>query len=114
MHSFTFIFDTTLKRVRFKKDSVKIKSILLCDKLKYMMGFDRHDFYEDKVIAKYIPDLKNGFYSLYVYCDMVEPQIIGNVTAPLLRNVHIDGSHGEIIEKLFNSPLLCSSDNQGN
>ncbi len=45
-----------------------------------------------------------GFYSLYVYCSLVEPQIVGNVMAPLIRSVHINGNYGDIIEKLYQTP----------
>ena len=69
-----------------------------------MLGFENANLYNNKEIAKYIPDLRGGFYSLHVYCSVVEPQIIGQVLAPLLRCVHVDGNHGDIVEKLFNSP----------
>ena len=36
-----------------------------------------------------ICDLQRGFYSLYVYCDIVEDVVVGDVKAPLLRVVNI-------------------------
>ena len=51
-----------------------------------------------------IPDLRVGLYSLYVYCNIVEPQIIGNAMAPILRAVNIRGNFGDIIDEVYNNP----------
>ena len=48
-----------------------------------------------------INDLKRGFESLYVYSSIVEPRIIGDKIAPLLRIVPITGRHGEIVTARF-------------
>ena len=69
-----------------------------------MLGFEEQELAENELLGDYIPDLQGGFYSLYVYCSLVEPQIIGNDTAPLLRLVNIEGTHGSISEKIFHSP----------
>lgn len=50
------------------------------------------------------PDLYLGFYSLYVYCNMVEPVIVGDTSVPLLRVVPVDGSYGSIITRAFDKP----------
>ena len=41
-----------------------------------------------------IVDLRRGFESLYVYSSIVEPRIVGDKIAPLLRIVPITGRHG--------------------
>ncbi len=69
-----------------------------------MLGFEHAAIYKERNRAKYIPDIRIGFHSLYLYSSLVEPQIVGNVTAPLLRSVHVKGNHGDIIEKLYNTP----------
>jgi len=104
LDGFFFTFDDTIKRVRFKKWDSKVKNIEISEKLQYMLGFEHRNFYQDKQLGKYMPDLRGGFYSLYIYCSLVEPQIVGNVTAPLLRNVHIEGQYGDIVEKIYHSP----------
>ena len=101
---FSFIFNSTLKRIKFKKDSKKILKVEMSEKLQYMLGFDIARIKSYKMQAKYVPDLKIGFYALYIYCSLVEPQIIGSVTAPLLRTVHVSGHHGDIVEKIFHTP----------
>jgi hypothetical protein len=101
---FIIKFDQTLQRVICNRDPKKIKCLELSNKLQYMLGFENSGIYEETETAKYIHDLRGGFYSLFVYCSLVEPQIVGNVTAPLLRNVHIEGKNGDIVEKIFTTP----------
>ena len=38
-----------------------------------------------------VVNLQRWFYSLFVYCDIVEDVVVGDVKAPLLRTVNIDG-----------------------
>ena len=104
VESFTLEYNKTLKRVQCKLLQSRIAMVRLSDQLQYMLGFVNPIMSMSEDVALYQPDLRGGFYSLYVYCSLVEPQIVGNVTAPLLRNVHIEGSHGEMIEKLYHSP----------
>ena len=100
---FSFLYDPTLKRVKAKL-SPKIKMLKLCPKIQYMLGFDSPDIIEDQQLAKFNHDLRVGFYSLFIYCNLVEPQVVGNITAPLLRNVHIEGKFGDIVEKIYQTP----------
>lgn len=77
-------------------------------KLQYMLGFS--DEVSFSVISfplltgKYPVDLKGGFYSLYVYCDLISNQIVGNSLVPLLRTVTIEGGHEDTINAVFTSP----------
>ena len=48
-----------------------------------------------------IVDLRRGFESLYVYSSIVEPRIVGDKIAPLLRIVPITGRHGEKVTARF-------------
>ena len=43
-------------------------------------------------------------YSLYVYCDLVKAQLIGDTQVPLLRIVPIEGHHGDLITRTYQSP----------
>ena len=53
------------------------------------------------VRAPSIVDLRRGFESLYVYSSIVEPRIVGDKIAPLLRIVPITGRHGEMVTTRF-------------
>ena len=43
--------------------------------------------------AKHICDLQRGFYSLFIYCDIVEQTVVGHFKVPLLQTVN-DGREG--------------------
>ena len=46
-------------------------------------------------------DVHQGFYSLYIYCDVVDPQSVGDTQVPLLRIVPIEGESGQMITKTY-------------
>ena len=46
-------------------------------------------------------DVNQGFYSLYVYCNLIEPRIIGDSEVPLLRIVPVEGHSGKMITKPY-------------
>lgn len=104
VRGFQLEFDETLQRVRCKLYPGQVRMITFSERLQYMLGFANKKIVLSKRLAQFQPDLRGGFYSLYIYCSLVEPQIVGNTIAPLLRNVHIEGYHGDIIEKLYHTP----------
>ena len=63
-----------------------------------------HKYYTGNTIAPYRHDINKGFHSLYVYCNVCEPQIVGDAYVPLLRNVAIKGAHGEYVTKTYGEP----------
>ena len=42
---------------------------------------------------------------MYVYCDLVEPQIVGDVQSPLLKIVSVEGNDGEIVNVHYSRPF---------
>lgn len=54
--------------------------------------------------AEEAPDVRGSRYALFVYCDVVHPQIIGNTLAPILRAVSIKGNYGDITDQLYDNP----------
>lgn len=101
--SIIFSYNTYMKRASIKLDSGLISKIILSTHLQNVLGFKEHILTETKY-AEYPWDLRGGFDSIYVYCNIVEPQIVGDILAPLLRTVKIEGSHFDIVEKIFNTP----------
>ena len=101
---FIVSYNKTLKRVKVKKNPELVESVQFSPRLQYMLGLHKTEIKEEQLLVDYILDLRGGFYALYVYCSLVEPQIVGNHTAPLLRLVNIEGTHGAIVEKIFHSP----------
>ena len=52
--------------------------------------------------SPYVADL-HTITSIYVYCNIVQPQIVGNTTVPLLRSIAVSGNSGNIITETFNN-----------
>jgi hypothetical protein len=46
-------------------------------------------------------NLQKGFYTLYVYCDIAEHVVVGDVKAPLLRTVNIAGNEGTMVNRVY-------------
>lgn len=97
-------FDPVMKRVtvKFNKDIISV--VRISEQLKYMLGFQDRDLYNwegYKDLAKYPIDMRGGVDALYVYCDLVENQVVGNVREPLLRILPVQGFYGEIVDKDF-------------
>ncbi|CAH1240716.1 Hypp6072 [Branchiostoma lanceolatum] len=50
------------------------------------------------------PDPNLGFHSLYVYGDIVQHRLVGDVKVPLLRIIKVSGEDGEIIDHPIITP----------
>ncbi len=87
--------------------SADVSNIIFSPLLQYVLGLGTVrlvQIEQAQYLAKYPPDLSAGFNSLYVYCDLIQPQIVGNTLVPLLRAFAIEGKHGDYITKTFLSP----------
>src|SRR4029434_10091779 len=61
-------------------------------KLARILGFDNgiaSDFNKRRKYARYVADIHGGEYTLYVYTDIIEYQVVGDHFVPLLRCVQI-------------------------
>ena len=99
-----FDYDKVTRRVSLNVDK-DAKRVELGAQLAYVLGFDvGGKFQPGENIARYPPDLRGGIDSIFIYCNILEPQIIGNTKAPLLRTVGVSGDYGQIVEKIFDLP----------
>lgn len=71
--------------------------------LKTMLGFSQDRYEEGVHEAENVVDIRQGFYSLYVYCNVVEPHMVGDVLAPLLRIVPIRGKDGDLVTRSYDN-----------
>ena len=39
--------------------------------------------------------------SLFVYCDVLEPRVVGDSQVPLLRIVPVEGGNGELVTRIY-------------
>ena len=52
--------------------------------------------------SSYVSDL-HDIASIFVYCNIVQPQIVENTSVPLLRTIAVSGKSGDVITKTFNN-----------
>ena len=69
--------------------------------LSIILGFGGKDVILKKTTeSPYVADLTTVS-TIYVYCDIVEPQIVGDTSAQLLKSIPAEGKFGDIIAKTF-------------
>lgn len=54
--------------------------------------------------GSFVADLSASYQVLMIYTDIVEPQIVGGILAPLLRIVKVRGEDGEMISEQYDRP----------
>ena len=69
--------------------------------LSIILGFGGKDVMLKKTTEiPYVADL-TAVSTIYVYCDIVQPQIVGDTSAQLLKSIPAEGTFGDIITKTF-------------
>ena len=70
----------------------------------YMLGFSAPRVISKTTTGEREADLEHGFHDLYIYCDLVQAQYVGDVLVPLLRIVPVEGADGQRVSKSFLRP----------
>lgn len=78
--------------------------VMFSDECCDVLGLEHNKYYHGQETALHPFDISRGFYSLFVYCNVVEPQIVGDVYVPLLRTVAINGERGAYVVKTYSEP----------
>uniref|UniRef100_A0A915DIX1 Vitellogenin n=1 Tax=Ditylenchus dipsaci TaxID=166011 RepID=A0A915DIX1_9BILA len=100
--SYGFFFNYDLHRFSFSMPPPFVQA-KLSNRLAYVLGFTNH-LIEDGAIAKYDPDLASEVRQIFCYApNLVENTIVGNVTAPLLRIINVQGEYGSVTESIYTS-----------
>jgi hypothetical protein len=71
--------------------------------LQHMLGFKQAIFPHGDHVA----DVTSGVNSLYVYCPLVEPRMVGDAQVPLLRIVPVEGIDAEMVTRVFDPVQYC-------
>jgi hypothetical protein len=96
-----FDFNSERNRFSITIDSNLIERVELTEQLAYILGFD-HQVITTSGQARFMPDMNGGVSAMHVYAPgLVEPMIVGDVCAPVLRIVTIRGQQDEIVEEQF-------------
>jgi len=82
--------------------------------LRTLLGFSSDRFTASgNLIGNKIADINEGFHSIHVYCDLLEPRVVGDVFAPLLSVIPIQGYNGDYIHQRYENihyhPLLTKN-----
>ncbi|MCP4125018.1 MAG: hypothetical protein GY751_25020, partial [Bacteroidetes bacterium] len=88
-----FDYDPVVKRMKATIDKGMVLHIELDDRLKYMLGFDNNQLWTSSE-AKYHPDIKAGMHSMFINCNIVVPQYIGDVQSQVIKIVPLKGEWG--------------------
>lgn len=104
----TFNYDSDIQRMTFTTHP-SVRAVRFSPLLQYVLGFGGVQWIRDLpkggvYKASYPADLSGGKNTFYVYCDALQPQIVGGTLAPILRTVAVEGKHGDYIQKNFENP----------
>ncbi|KAL3087856.1 hypothetical protein niasHS_009594 [Heterodera schachtii] len=97
-----FNYDVNKNRFVLNTDQRYVKKVEVSPQLAYILGFNNTEFMQAEKEARFVPDMSGGVSSFHVYTpDLIEPMMIGDVTAPVLRIVTIRGNPDQVIEEQF-------------
>jgi hypothetical protein len=84
--------------------------LLLKNDLHFILGFKEEKLVTPSPqVATFKADLVRGSFAMFIYCDICEPMMVGDMHAPLLRTSHIhDSQHGSVVNQVFNPPLYVN------
>ena len=75
--------------------------LIIAGKMSIILGFGGKERKLVKTtVSPYVADL-HGTANIYVYCDIVQPQIVGDTNAQLLRSIPVEGKLGDVVTKTF-------------
>ena len=70
----------------------------------YMLGFTPKQIISKTIMGDRQVDLEYGFHDLFVYCNLIQSQYVGDVLVLLLRIFPIEGEVGQRVSKSFVRP----------
>ncbi|KAH7710920.1 hypothetical protein AAVH_21788 [Aphelenchoides avenae] len=99
-----FSYDAASQRFHVFYKAELIERVSATEQLLYAMGFEARDdgTVDTNTYARYPPDLHGDVSSLYVYAPgLIEPVIVGDTTAPLLRIANVKGRPDDVVEDVY-------------
>ena len=75
--------------------------------IQHMLGFKLAIFPKGDHVADWVADISRGLHSLYVYCPLVEPRMVGDAQVPLLRIAPVEGRDAEMVTRIFDPVQYC-------
>ena len=104
----SFIKDCTAVELHYdsitQKVTISVKpraSVKFSPLLQILLGLSHAEYGPGTHEGNNVVDIRQGFYSLYVYCNLSEPHMVGDALVPLLRIVPIRGKDGDLITRTY-------------
>ena len=72
---------------------------LFSDNIGYLLGFSPEEIVSNSSTAERQVDLEYGFPDLFIYCDLIQSQYVGDALVPFLRIAPVEGKVGERVSK---------------
>lgn len=104
----SFSYEKSLQRIKMK---IKMGAFKLHEDLCRMLGFTLTSYngfclFDESLTATNQPNLSASMSHIFVYCDIVKPQIVGDIFCPLLRIINISMNKGETVTNEFRPNYL--------
>lgn len=96
-----FYFSKDNQHFKIEFDIGNVKEIYMQPDLAYFLGFEKNVF-RQPTEAEHRVDYFNQTSVMYVYCDVIEPSIMGSKKHQLLQCCPVTGSFGQMIRQTFN------------
>jgi hypothetical protein len=58
---------------------------------------------DNTLLSPFIADVNRGMRSLFIHCNIVTAQLVGDMYVPLLRTVAVKGNTGDVVAKSFSN-----------
>jgi hypothetical protein len=105
--------DESSVRFEFNDKTNKLKVILnnenhavvFSKNLADILGIRQYKRKANVYVSEAEIDVNRGCHMMFVYCDIVQDSIVGDVKAPLLRTVTTRGRYGESVREVFTKPI---------
>jgi hypothetical protein len=105
-NQFTVTYDSERRRVKVINQT--LNNVTFSEKLRTLLGFDKRTVIVPR--KDYAPYPVNLFQfvprQMFVYCDLVEPQLVGDTRSSLLRVVGLDNveQYGKHFTRIYDNP----------
>ena len=93
----TLDYDEITKKITVENDDCHFA---IGSKFQRILGFETDEIFDGKTTATLPVDM-DPLHSIYVYCDLVEPRVVGDKLTPLLRVVPVTGTTGEMVTRSY-------------
>ena len=98
----SFQYDKIKRKIKARVEIRKSPSsyITLGSTIQRIFGFDSNIIHGGVTEGSLVVDM-DPLHSIYVYCDLIEPRVVGDKMVQLLRVVPVEGDHGDVVTRIY-------------